>query len=59
MCKIKENQIEYQECYDAAMEAYLYSIHRCAFCDYEYVVYYVKKMMLVCRLRLYDLLICK
>lgn len=47
ICKIKENQMEYQECYDAAMEAYLYSIHRCAFCDYEYVAYYIKKMISV------------
>lgn len=43
--RIREHQIEYQECYDAAMQAYLYSIHRCALCGYEYVGAYIRKVI--------------
>jgi hypothetical protein len=42
---IRENQIEYQECYSAAMEAYMYSIHRCALKNYEHVEFYIRKMI--------------
>lgn len=44
-CGIREHHLAYQECYDAAMEAYLYSIHRCALCDYEYVEYYICRLI--------------
>lgn len=44
---IYEHRLEYQECYDAAMEAYLFSIHRCALCSYEHVAGYIRKMVRV------------
>lgn len=42
---IKQHQLAYQECYSAASDAYLYSIHRCAFCGYAYVKLYIRKMI--------------
>ncbi len=36
---------EYQDCYAAASDAYLYSIHRCALCGYTHVEPYIKKMI--------------
>ena len=42
---IKEHQLEYQECYSIAMETYIYSIHRCAFCEYSHFEYYNRKMI--------------
>ncbi|MCI8852991.1 MAG: hypothetical protein HFI32_05735 [Lachnospiraceae bacterium] len=47
LCKwgIQEHHLAFQDCYDAAIETYLYSIHRCALCGYEYVEYYIKKMI--------------
>ncbi len=44
---IQQSHLAYQECYDAASEAYLYSIHRCAFCNYSHghVENYIKKMI--------------
>lgn len=44
-CGIRDTRLEYQECVDAALLAYLYSIHRCAYCGYEYVEYYIRKMI--------------
>lgn len=43
--RIKTYQLEYQECYSIAMETYIYSIHRCAFCNYLHFEYYVKKLI--------------
>ncbi len=44
---IRENRAEYQECYSAGMYAYLYSIHRCAFCGYtgQHVENYIKLLV--------------
>lgn len=44
---ISEHRIEYQECYAAATDAYMYSIHRCAFCGYLNVGAYIKKMVAI------------
>ena len=35
----------YDDCYDAGMLAYLYSIHRCAMMEYKYVNQYIAKMV--------------
>ncbi len=35
----------YDDCYDAGMLAYLYSIHRCAMMEYQYVNQYIAKMV--------------
>lgn len=35
----------YQECYDAGMIAYLYTIHRCAYMNYTHVEAYLLKMI--------------
>lgn len=43
--KIKSNDMAYQECFDAAMLCYMYSIARCALCNYENVRGYISKMM--------------
>lgn len=48
LCNIRREQQEYQECYDAAMVGYLYSIHRCAWKNYDYVEAYIRKMVSVC-----------
>ena len=42
---IAQHRLEYQECYDAASDAYLYSIARCAFCGYGHVEFYIRKMI--------------
>lgn len=42
---VRYSQLEYQECYDAASDAYLYSIHQCALRDYPYVEQYIRKMV--------------
>lgn len=44
---IHPHQLEYQECYSAASDAYLYSIHRCALCRYSHVEFYIRKMIAV------------
>lgn len=44
---ITDHQMEYQECYAAASDAYLYSIHRCALCGYSHVEFYIKKMIAI------------
>lgn len=43
--KIFEHTLAYQECYDAGMTAYLYSIHQCALNTEYSVKYYVIKMV--------------
>ena len=42
---IFKNRAEYDDCYDAGMLAYLYSIHRCAAKGCHYVSFYVQKMI--------------
>ena len=42
---ICKNNAEYDECYDAGVLAYLYSIHRCAVLHCEYVPSYIQKMV--------------
>ena len=44
-CAINKNRAEYDECYDAGMLAYLYSMHRCAVIECQYVLFYAKKMI--------------
>ena len=39
------NSGEYSDCYDSGMLAYLYSIHRCAALNCDYVLFYIKKMI--------------
>lgn len=36
---------EYDDCYDAGMLAYLYTIHRCALLECDYVMPYLRKMI--------------
>ena len=43
--KIRESDLAYQECYDAAMVEYMYSIARCALADLKHVRYYILKMI--------------
>lgn len=45
----------YDDCYDAGMLAYLYSIHRCAMMEYQHVNQYIAKMVrifVVCALNI-------
>lgn len=35
----------YDDCYDAGMLAYFYSIHRCAMMEYQHVHQYIAKMV--------------
>ena len=44
-CSINKSRAEYDDCYDAGMLAYLYSIHRCAVIGCQYVLLYTKKMI--------------
>ena len=41
---ISDNQLVYQECYSAAMMAYIYSICQCALRGYTHIKMYVRKM---------------
>ena len=43
--KIRQSDMAYQECFDAAMLCYMYGIARCAVCNYENVRGYLWKMM--------------
>ena len=55
--RITSCQAKYQDCYDAGMFAYLFSIHRCAYLGFEYVEAYIKKMIgihVICALAIYD-----
>ncbi len=54
----------YDDCCSAAMVAYMYSIYRCAFMEYDYVESYTKKMIniyIICAINIYNLTnnICK
>jgi len=54
--KISQTHISYDECYDAGMMAYLYSVYRCAVKSYENVVAYIKKLVrifITCALNIY------
>ena len=56
-CRITSVQAKYQDCYDAGMFAYLFSIHRCAYLGFEHVEAYIKKMIriyVICALAIYD-----
>lgn len=47
----------YDDCYDAGMLAYLYSIHRCAALNCSYVIPYIRKMVrifMICALVIYQ-----
>ena len=55
--KISSSQSVYDDCYDAGMLAYLYSIHRCAAMQYNHTEAYIKKMIrvyVICALVLYN-----
>ncbi|RZS94228.1 hypothetical protein EV209_2598 [Cuneatibacter caecimuris] len=43
--EVKYSSLAFQECYDAASDAYLYSIHRCAWRGYDFVEFYIRKMI--------------
>ena len=46
----------YDDCYSAGMQAYLYSIHRCALMGYTNVIGYIAKMQriyLICAIVVY------
>lgn len=42
---IYPSQARYDDCYDAGMMAYLYTIHRCAYMGYSHVEAYMAKMI--------------
>jgi hypothetical protein len=43
--KINKSHSHYDDCYDAGMMAYLYSVHRCAEMSYSHVEPYIKKLI--------------
>lgn len=47
--QIRKNSYQYQECYDACITAYLYSLYHCAIstkrCEEGYIIAYVRKVM--------------
>lgn len=45
---IRNGDIAFDECYDAAMIGYMYSIHRCAYMNYEHIENYIKFMIRCC-----------
>jgi len=44
-CGIYPGFAEYDDCYDAGMLAYLYTMHRCAVLECDYVIPYLMKMI--------------
>ena len=53
---IRPRQAEYEDCYEAGILAYLYSIHRCADMACDYTVPYIRKMIriyIICALVVY------
>ena len=55
--RVFAHQARYQDCYDAGMMAYLFSIHRCAYMGIENVRAYINKMIriyVICALVIYD-----
>jgi len=43
--RIYSSHSQYDDCYDAGMMAYLYSIHRCAEMSYSHTIPYIKKVI--------------
>lgn len=43
--RIYRDRAEYDDCYEAGMVAYLYSVHRCAALDCDYTIPYIRKMI--------------
>ena len=43
--KVYKSHSHYDDCFDAGMMAYLYSIHRCAEMSYSHVEPYIKKLI--------------
>lgn len=43
--KIREHKLAYQECYEAGILAYMYSISRCVYSKIENVEGYIRKMI--------------
>lgn len=43
--RICRGRAEYDDCYEAGMVAYLYSIHRCAALNCDYTIPYIQKMI--------------
>jgi len=55
--RVFSHQARYQDCYDAGMLAYLFSIHRCAYMGFENVKAYINKMIriyVICALVIHD-----
>ena len=55
--EIYPSQAKYDDCYDACVLAYLYSIHRCAYLGVDYVRAYISKMIriyMMCAIVVYD-----
>ena len=55
-CRIYPGQGCYDDCYSAGIQAYLYSIHRCALVGYTNVIGYIAKMQriyLICAIVVY------
>ena len=54
---IHKNKAMYDDCYDAGVMAYMYSIHRCGACGYDYFLPYMYKMIriyILCALIIYN-----
>lgn len=45
---IRKSDLAFDECYDAAMIGYIYSIHRCAYMKYAHIENYIKFMIRCC-----------
>ncbi len=42
---VRQNELAFAECYEAAMMGYIYSIHRCAYMGYTHTENYIKFMI--------------
>lgn len=54
---IHKNKAMYDDCYDAGVMAYMYSIHRCGASGYDYFIPYLYKMIriyILCALIIYN-----
>ena len=45
---ITQNKLPFDECVEISMIGYMYSIHRCAYMNYDYVENYIKHMISCC-----------
>ena len=55
--RVHSSHSHYDDCYDAGMMAYMYSIHRCAEMSYNHVEQYIKKLVriyIVCALVIHN-----